>query len=854
MPRKFPGPLPEIFSSRTRNVLTSTTDPLDNPELQLAFDYVQVTGQNIFLTGKAGTGKTTFLHNLKTQSPKRMIVVAPTGVAAINAGGVTIHSFFQLPFGPLVPDQDPSSGRPGSQYRFNRQKIDILRSLDLLVIDEVSMVRADLLDGIDAVLRRFRGNSRPFGGVQLLMIGDLQQLAPVVKDDEWELLRNHYETMYFFSSQALGQTRFVSIELKHIYRQSDARFIDLLAKVRENRMGEADLTALNQRVNPALAQETPEGTITLTTHNFQAQHINEARLAALPGREKRLKARIEGEFPSYAFPTASELVLKPGAQVMFVKNDPSPEKLFFNGKIGRLKGITKEGVIVECPGDSGPINVKEAEWKNIKYTLNETTREIEESESGKFIQFPLKLAWAITIHKSQGLTFDQAVIDARSAFADGQVYVALSRCRTLEGLVLSTPIESRSIKSSPVVGAFTRGLEKNAPDQRRLQEAKREYQGVLLDELFDFSALLRSLVNCLNLANVHKTILTGTTPLFFGPIVEAVKAEITGIADKFTVQRRQIAGEAEDLENCRPLQERVSKAAVYFTEKIESLVVNALGTVTIETDNREARKALQKALETALKEAAMKRYCLNACRSDIVFPDYLKIRALSQFQDPVVKPLRLPKDKEGAAETLNHPELYQALKQWRLAKAEETGRPAFWVLHNTTLAEISDKLPGSSEELCLIKGLKGKKGKTFGDALLQLVARYCQEHNLPLSQTVQGNESGKPGGPKKDKPKTREESLRLFLEGRNPAEVAALRGLTVTTVEGHLAHFVGTGTLSLDRLVDPEKAARIAVYFQSSPDPGLTPARAALGQDISYGEMRLVLKDLARSGKLKNGD
>ncbi len=309
-------------------------------------------------------------------------------------------------------------------------------------------------------------------------------------------------------------------------------------------MNEADLIALNKRCHPVLTQETPEGTITLTTHNFQARKINEARLAALPGKEKRFEARVEGEFPPYAFPTDSELVLKPGAQVMFVKNDSSPEKLFFNGKIGRLKRISENGLVVECPGDPEPILVEPAEWKNIKYTLNEETKAIEETESGKFIQFPLKLAWAITIHKSQGLTFDKVIIDARAAFADGQVYVALSRCRTLEGLVLSTPIENRSIKSSAVVGEFTRILEQNAPDQDQLQEAKRDYQIMLLDELFDFSILLRCLFSCLKITNEYKTILAGVTPAFFGRIIDAVKAEITGVADKFTIQRGQIIGEA----------------------------------------------------------------------------------------------------------------------------------------------------------------------------------------------------------------------------------------------------------------------------------------------------------------------
>jgi hypothetical protein len=696
----------------------------DSPQLRLAFEYVQFTCRNLFLTGKAGTGKTTFLQTLKSRSFKRLIVVAPTGVAAINAGGVTIHSFFQLPFGPLAPGLDPAAGKPGGQYRYNRQKIDIIRSLDLLIIDEVSMVRADLLDGLDAVLRRLRGGGRPFGGVQLLMIGDLQQLAPVVKEEEWEILSEHYKTPFFFSSQALAQTGFVPIELKHIYRQSDARFIDLLAKVRENRMDEADLQTLNERYQPVKAGETLEGAITLTTHNYQAERINDTRLAGLPGREKSFQARVEGEFPSYAYPTAFDLALKPGAQVMFVKNDGSPEKLFFNGKIGRLKSITDNGLMVECPGDPGPITVEPAEWKNIKYSLNETTKEIEETETGRYIQFPLKLAWAITIHKSQGLTFDKVIVDAQQAFADGQVYVALSRCRSLEGLVLSAPIENRSIKSSPVVEAFIRQLEQTTPDQRQFGEARREYQEILLEDCFDFSGLLRALFICLKIAGENKSVLAGATPSFFSPIVEAVKAEITGVADKFAVQRRQIVGDAVNLEAHPLLQERVAKAAAYFIPKIDSLVIGPLQAVSVETDNREARKALQKALESAIKEASVKKYCLEACREGIIFSDYLKARTRSLFQERPAKPPQQKEDRAVLSDSFEHPELYQQLKKWRSAKAAEAGQPAFWVLHNTSLAEISSRLPATKEELGLIKGLKGKKGKQFGSELLEMVAEY----------------------------------------------------------------------------------------------------------------------------------
>ena len=704
----------------------------ENRELALAFDYVTLTGRNLFLTGKAGTGKTTFLHTLKTRTPKRMIVVAPTGVAAINAGGVTIHSFFQLPFGPLVPgfadENSPMrSDRPGRQFRFNRQKIDIIRTLDLLVIDEVSMVRADLLDGIDRVLRQFRPDKRPFGGVQLLMIGDLCQLAPVVKDDEWQILGDHYETMFFFSSRALQETGMVSIELKHIYRQSDAAFIDLLGKVRDNRMDEAALAALNQRCDPDFAEQGPEGHITLTTHNHRAQKINDRRMTDLPGREKRFQATVEGEFPSRVFPTAEELVLKPGAQVMFVKNDHSPEKRFFNGKIGRLTHVGDDSLTVACPDDPEPITVEPAEWTNIQYTLNRETKEIQETEAGKFTQFPLKPAWAITIHKSQGLTFDRAIIDARAAFADGQVYVALSRCRTLEGMVLSTPLERHNIKSNAVVEAFVRDMEKNMPGPDRLKADRRDYQLRLLDTLFDFSLLWQRLLTCIKIANSHKSILVGATPAFFSGIVESVRTEITGVADKFTVQRHRLAAGTKDPENDPALQERIGKAADYFAERLETLVVAPLGAVAVETDNQEARKAMTAAIDRALAEAGAKHYCLDTCRSGIVFADYLKARGRSLLQGPVAKPAHA-RTKPPAAETMENPELYETLRQWRTAKAREADLPAYRILPNTALAAIAARLPDTLPELRAIKGLGGKLGRRYGEELIDQVIRYRSEN------------------------------------------------------------------------------------------------------------------------------
>ena len=428
-----------------------------NKQLELAFDFVQYTGKNIFLTGKAGTGKTTFLKNLKEKSPKRMIVVAPTGVAAINAGGVTIHSFFQLSFAPQIGIESEQV----RQMRFNKEKINIIRSLDLLVIDEISMVRADILDAVDRVMRRFKNGKKPFGGTQVLMIGDLQQLAPVVKSEEWNLLKREYETVYFFSSKVLKETSFVSIELQHVFRQQDDNFISLLNKVRDNQLDENSVEVLNRRFLPKFNPDDKDGYITLCTHNIQAERINESKLRSIKSASNVFSATIEGKFPEYSYPTSSELKLKAGAQVMFVKNDPSPEKQFYNGKIGIITNIDEETVFVKCPDEDGEIAVTPLLWENVKYSIDKKTSEIKEEVEGSFVQIPLKLAWAITIHKSQGLTFERAIIDAEASFAHGQVYVALSRCKSLEGLVLSTPISGKSIINDRKVSGFIQQVEEN---------------------------------------------------------------------------------------------------------------------------------------------------------------------------------------------------------------------------------------------------------------------------------------------------------------------------------------------------------------------------------------------------------
>ena len=454
-----------------------------NSELRYAWDFVEHTGISIFLTGKAGTGKTTFLRTLKEKSSKRSIIVAPTGVAAINAGGMTIHSFFQLPLSPFVPEANFKN-----RFDYSKEKRKIIRTLDLLIIDEISMVRSDVLDAIDSVLRRFREHEKPFGGVQLLMIGDLQQLTPVVTPEDEVILQRYYDTSYFFGSKALRSISYVTIELTHVYRQQDEEFITLLNNIREGQVSETDLKRLNERFNPNFEPEVGSDYIRLTTHNKMAESYNEVQLHNLPSKACTFIAEADGNFPEYNYPADFKLTLKRGAQVMFIRNDNNGR--YYNGRIGHVTHIDNEKILVLCPGDDKEIEVQQETWENTKYSLNEKTKQIEAEVQGTFKQYPLRLAWAITIHKSQGLTFEHAIIDAQSSFAAGQVYVALSRCKTLEGLILASPISSSAIiNDSQVMNYISHQTEEAEKSIAALPTLKAEYYRQLLLELFSFTDL-----------------------------------------------------------------------------------------------------------------------------------------------------------------------------------------------------------------------------------------------------------------------------------------------------------------------------------------------------------------------------
>lgn len=574
-----------------------------NTDIQTAWEFVEHTGRSIFLTGKAGTGKTTFLRRIVEKSKKRLVVVAPTGVAAINAGGVTIHSFFQLPLSPFVPGMQTNT-----KYEYGREKRKIIASLDLLIIDEISMVRSDLLDAIDAVLRRFRDRSKPFGGVQLLMIGDLGQLTPVVTPEDEALLRSHYTTPYFFGSKALAQTDYVTILLNTVYRQQDSTFVNILNRIREGQPTEEDIALLNSRCDPSFRPRSGSGYIRLTTHNRMADSYNESQLEALDTPSFSYEAKIEGTFPEYSYPTPLSLTLKVGSQVMFIKNDPSEEHLYYNGKIGEVTYLDKETIQVACLGDEEDITVTRQAWENNKYTINAENNEIETEVLGTFTQFPLRLAWAITIHKSQGLTFDKAVIDAGSSFAPGQVYVALSRCRSIDGIVLATKLSQSAVIRDYSVNEYIDYQDARAQQSiSQLPMLKEEYNRMLLMELFDFRNLLDTEAS---MTRLMTTYFTNSFPLLTSDhrkAMEGLDIKVRIVADKWRALIMSM--DVQQLHDEKFL-ERVKRSAEYFAKTIHECLDRPVRLSTsINTTNKEAKRRLTYAYAD-LKNAYISRKIL----------------------------------------------------------------------------------------------------------------------------------------------------------------------------------------------------------------------------------------------------
>ena len=557
-----------------------------NKELATAWEFVEHTGTSIFLTGKAGTGKTTFLKTVKERSSKRMIVVAPTGVAAINAGGVTIHSFFQLPLTPYVP-----GAAIRDRYDFSKEKRRIIRSVDMVVIDEISMVRADLLDAVDFVLRRYRDATQPFGGVQLLMIGDLQQLTPVVTPRDEEVLRGYYSTPYFFGSKALQQVNYVTIQLTRVYRQQDETFITILNHIRDGHPTPEDLSLLNRRCKPLFIPRPEDGYIRLTTHNRMADSYNENELRKLPGRSIGFTAEVKGEFPPQNYPAEERLTLKAGAQVMFIKNDPSGRHLYYNGRIGHITSISNDGITVRCAGDNEDIKVEQQEWENTRYVINPSTKVIEPQVQGVFCQYPLRLAWAITIHKSQGLTFEHAIIDAGRSFASGQVYVALSRCKSLEGLVLASPINEDGIINDGRVTDYISRQQRAAEESiGRLPDLKEEYYRTQLLDMFDFAGIYNA-QQMLNRVLLEHFRSYPRLTLLHKLVLQNIKTKVIDVAYKWltVIRHKPVA----DLHSEAFLL-RVKRSADYFAAELKTQIPELLEkTTTLKCQNQRTAELLE---------------------------------------------------------------------------------------------------------------------------------------------------------------------------------------------------------------------------------------------------------------------
>ena len=797
-----------------------------NPELELAVQFIEKTNRNLFITGKAGTGKTTFLHKVKNESLKRMVIVAPTGVAAINAKGVTIHSFFQMPFGPILPNQTHNSQQ---QRRYSKTKIDIIKSLDLVIIDEISMVRADLLDGIDQVLRRYKDRNKVFGGAQVLMIGDLQQLAPVVKPNEWSLLRNYYETVYFFSSKAFLEANVVSIELKHIYRQKNKDFITILNEIRSDKLSEASTKILNKRYNPSFSPKNDDGYITLTTHNRRANTINQSELNKLHNKNFFFDAKVTGKFSENSYPNDERLALKIGAQVMFIKNDSSPEKRYFNGKIGIVTDISKENVTVKCPNDVEEIVTEREMWDNVNYSINEETKEIKEDIIGSFKQIPLRLAWAITIHKSQGLTFNKAIIDAEASFAHGQTYVALSRCTSLDGLVLKTPITSSAIISDTTVTEFTEGVEENHPDENVLNASEKEFQLNLISEVFNYSHLLYPTTRLIDIFYKNKSSIKGDIIDHLQTIKDDGIVALMKVSNGFKIQLNAISEDNILPENSSLVKDRFIKGVDYFLSKTITNITQPLSKVSFSSDNKAVKKDFTKQFDNLQEKLSEKVFVLKKMTESFKVQEYLQVRANAVLQKTT------PKKKEKLSNRKD-PLLALKLRELRDEIRISENIPAFQIFTQETLYAICDALPRSEKELLKVNGMGKIRVKKYGSEILEVIEIYCKANGIDKFNKQK----------KEDKKSTKQITLELFKTGLSPKEIAKERSLTLNTIQSHLMTFIPLGDVDILELIALKRYKKIINQIEAVEFKNLTELKEKVDKSFTFMELRMVLLSMGK--------
>lgn len=691
---------------------------------QLILDFIKYTNQPIFLTGKAGTGKTTLLRKIKSETRKNFAVVAPTAVAAINAGGVTIHSFFQMPFGPIIPIANEQQAK---ELKYNEEKTKLLKCLELLIIDEISMVRADMLDFIDQSLKKIKGSNLPFGGVQVLMIGDLYQLSPIAHD-AWHILRDYYLSPYFFDSHILKAVSLITFELNKVYRQSDPLFLDILNRIRENTLTPDLLARLNEHFDPGLNDVWKDEYITLTTHNNLVTQINQDCLAKLEGEIYTFSAKVTGDFPKDAYPVDEFLQLKVGAQVMFIKNDSSGKKQYYNGKAAKIVTIENDRISVQFLDDATHFEVEREEWQNLKYNLDQEENKIEEVNTGSFAQYPFKLAWAITIHKSQGLTFEKAIVDISSSFTHGQAYVALSRCKSLTGLILKSPVKMENIITDKRIISFTNNAVSQIPNTENLELYIRKYTWDLLDDLFDFTSLKE---NWIALSNIKfrafdenaafKTLLDNTSNM--------LQKELINVASKFRTQEVSKISKDKNLADEKLFLDRLDKASSYFKPKISTVIAEISKFTALKLLADETSERATGILTSSLNTLNVKLALFNFSWGNFSIEKYTRIflEASNKFG---LTPKKTFTAKIDVPKEIVNQKLYQHLVDWRSVLSKKRNVPEHTILSDVALLNIAAKPPKTTDQLAAIRGVGIGNAVDLGGEIMKIVNGYMGASTL----------------------------------------------------------------------------------------------------------------------------